>query len=89
MNSSVSWELRGRDGVYKTLSKFPHRNRERIIEAIDGLALNPFAGDLEKMKGENRIWRKRVGNYRIFYEIIPADKVIYVFGAERRTSKTY
>lgn len=89
MNLNINWGLRVRNGVYKTLSKFPHRDRERITEAIESLVLNPFVGDLEKMKGEDRTWRKRVGNYRIFYEIILEDKVIYVFRVERRTSKTY
>ena len=46
-------------------------------------------GDIEKMKGEINNWRKRIGNYRIFYEIIPKDKTIYVFHVERRASNTY
>jgi len=53
------------------------------------LPSNPYRGDIEKMKGEENIWRRRIGAYRIFYEIIPKEKVIYVFRAERRTTKTY
>lgn len=89
MNLNINWELRVRDSVYKALSKFPNGDRKRITKAIESLVFNPFAGDLGKMKGEDRAWRKRVGNYHIFYEIIPEDKVVYVFRVERRTSKTY
>jgi mRNA-degrading endonuclease RelE of RelBE toxin-antitoxin system len=41
------------------------------------------------MKGEENVWRRRAGAYRIFYELIPKTKIIYVFRVERRTSKTY
>ena len=41
------------------------------------------------MSGEDNVWRKRVGAYRIRYELIKEEKIIYVFQIERRTSKTY
>jgi len=41
------------------------------------------------MKGEENVWRRRVGAYRIFYELISKEKTINVFRVERRTSKTY
>ncbi|PIQ07418.1 MAG: hypothetical protein COW72_00415 [Candidatus Nealsonbacteria bacterium CG18_big_fil_WC_8_21_14_2_50_37_10] len=43
----------------------------------------------KKMRGEKNVWRRRVGAYRIFYELIQKEKVIHVFWVERRTSKTY
>jgi mRNA-degrading endonuclease RelE of RelBE toxin-antitoxin system len=59
-----------------------------LIQAVQDLPANPFAGDIEKMEVEG-VWRRRVGVYRIFYEIISAQKVIYVFNIKRRTSSTY
>lgn len=41
------------------------------------------------MKGEENVWRRRVGSYRIFYEIIVDKKIIYVYDVKRRTSSTY
>ena len=89
MNSNKNWELKVRNKIYKLVSRFPKKDRERIINTIESLPINPFEGDIEKMKGEENIWRRRVGAYRIFCEIIPQEKVIYVFRVERRTSKTY
>lgn len=40
-------------------------------------------------EAEENSWRRRVGNYRIFYKIYIATKVILVFRIERRTSSTY
>ncbi|MBI2623743.1 MAG: type II toxin-antitoxin system RelE/ParE family toxin [Candidatus Liptonbacteria bacterium] len=56
---------------------------------LDSLAANPYAGDTWKMKGEEHSWRRRVGNYRIFYELFPNERVVHVYKIERRTSKTY
>lgn len=58
------------------------------MQTVRDLPTNPFTGDVEKMEAE-RVWRRRVGAYRIFYEIISTQKVIYVFNIKRRTSSTY
>ena len=90
MNSSTNWTLRVREKVYKELSKFPKGDQERIINIIENnLSSDPYGGDVEKMKGEEMVWRRRVGNYRIFYEIIAKEKIIYIFNVQRRTSNTY
>lgn len=89
MNSNISWALQVKPKVYKTLNKFPRHDGERILEVIEKLASDPYAGDMEKMEGQENSWRRRVGAYRIFYEVRIADKLIHVFRVERRTSKTY
>lgn len=48
-----------------------------------------FNGDIQKMKGEYNAWRKRIGAYRLFYEIVNSEKIIHVFNLERRSSNTY
>lgn len=89
MNSDANWVLQIDPTVYKTLEKFPRQDGERVYLTIKNLIFNPFAGDIQKMKGEQNSWRRRVGSYRIFYEVIPSERLIYVFKAERRKSKTY
>lgn len=50
---------------------------------------NPFAGDVVRLKGEDRSWRRRVGSYRIFFEIDTAKLTVDVVDVGRRTSTTY
>ncbi len=50
---------------------------------------NPHIGDVEKMKGQNTTWRRRVGSYRIKFDVYPDLRTIVVFKLERRTSTTY
>jgi mRNA-degrading endonuclease RelE of RelBE toxin-antitoxin system len=89
MNSSKGWGLRVDPSIFKTLKRMPRRNAEAILEVIQLLPKNPYFGDIQKMKGENNVWRRRIGSYRIFYKIDPTLKTILIFHLERRTSKTY
>ncbi|MBI3274037.1 MAG: type II toxin-antitoxin system RelE/ParE family toxin [Candidatus Colwellbacteria bacterium] len=89
MNSNRNWVLQVKPKVYKTFNKFSKDDRERILEIIEKLPSDPYAGDIEKMEGQENSWRRRVGAYRIFYEISMAEKLVHVFRVERRTSKTY
>lgn len=89
MNSFASWELRIDPGISKKLKWLPRHDVEAILAVIRFLPLNPYAGDIQKMKGQQDAWRKRVGAYRIFYKLVVTEKVILVFHVERRSSKTY
>jgi len=45
--------------------------RERILEAVTILAQNPFTEllQIKKLKGADDLYRIRLGNYRVVYEI--------------------
>ena len=89
MNLKTTWDLQIEPKVSKTLKKIPQGDARRIIIAIEQLPNNPYGGDIQKMRGEKNVWRRRVGEYRIFYEIIPTESILHVFHVERRTSTTY
>jgi len=89
MNSPRNWDLEVDDSVYKWLKKIPRQDAEVILEVIRLLPENPYFGDIQKMKGEDSAWRRRIGAYRLFYKIKISEKIVLVFHIERRTSKTY
>ena len=89
MNLSKNWDLRVDPAVFKALKGMVQRDAETILKVIKALPLNPFFGDIQKMRGKDNVWRRRVGSYRIFYKIETSEKTILVFYLERRTSKTY
>jgi len=86
---SKNWDLQVDPDVYKFLKRVPRREAEVILNIIRLLSADPYFGDIQRMRGAINIWRRRVGNHRIFYKIDTEKKVILVFRLERRTSKTY
>jgi len=50
---------------------------------------DPFWGDIARVHGRQEAWRRRVGNYRIFYDLMPERLLIVILAIERRTSTTY
>lgn len=85
----MNWDLIIDGDVRKYLKRIPKDDAQKILDVVRGLAVNPYAGDIKKMDGEKDLWRRRVGAYRIKYEVRAKEKIIYVFDAERRTSSTY
>jgi mRNA-degrading endonuclease RelE of RelBE toxin-antitoxin system len=50
---------------------------------------DPFSGDIKRLRGQTSAWRRRVGNYRIVYDLHINEQLIVVAGILRRTSTTY
>jgi mRNA interferase RelE/StbE len=68
----------------KALEKLPADVTERIERCIDALALNPKPPGVVKMQGDANLWRIRVGDYRIVYEIHDATILILVLNIVHR-----
>ena len=89
MSSNGNWELKVDPRVYKELAKFPQKDVARIAFVLDDKNFDPYAGDIQKIKAEENVWRRRIGAYRIFYEVNQNTRLANVFWVERRTSSTY
>ena len=61
----------------KSLSKIPLDYRDRIIDAIRGLAEDPRPAGAKKLSGR-KAWRIRLGSYRVIYEINGDELIVLV-----------
>jgi mRNA interferase RelE/StbE len=59
------------------LKKIRREDKVRILRSISLLANEPRPGGCRKMSGYNDIYRIRVGNYRVIYQI-DAKRIIVV-----------
>ena len=50
---------------------------------------DPFGGDVKFLRGLNGALRRRVGDWRILYDLNSESKVIVVTAVKRRGSNTY
>lgn len=72
----------------KSLKRIPAADRTRIVAALGEMQENPFRGDIRKLQGLPG-FRRRIGNWRILFEVIVARRHVVVAAIERRTSTTY
>jgi mRNA interferase RelE/StbE len=62
----------------KSIAKLPRREQQWVRAAIDLLANEPRPPGCVALAGEESVYRVRVGDYRILYEVFGARMVIQV-----------
>lgn len=73
--------------VKKFLDKQDKTVRRRIQNALLELAENPYqATHVKRLKGRQGLFRKRVGDYRIIYELVDQQLIILVLKISSRGS---
>lgn len=83
------WTLLLAAPAQEDFGKLPAKEQQRIKAALVSLQEDPFRGDIQRLKGQPHAWRRRVGNYRILYDLDVERRLILVAGILRRTSTTY
>jgi mRNA interferase RelE/StbE len=58
--------------------------RGRIKQRIDSLALNPYPQGIKKIEGEEGLYRLRVGDYRILYQVKTKILLVLIVGIGHR-----
>lgn len=85
----MAWNLVVVKSAEKQLKKIPARDADRIRRALVEMQDTPFAGDIVYLKGEQNVLRRRIGNWRIIFEVLTEQKTIIIEAILRRTSTTY
>ena len=67
----------------KELEKVPEKDRKKVIKNIRDLSLDPRPQGVKKLSGQEK-YRIRQGNYRILYQIVDEELIIYVVGVGHR-----
>jgi len=62
----------------KSIARLPHKEQLRVRAAIDLLADDPRPPGCVAMAGQDSVYRVRVADYRILYEVIDDRLVIQV-----------
>lgn len=85
----MKWELLLAGPAGKALKRMPAADRGRILAALDEMEEDPFQGDIVRLKAQPTAWRRRVGNWRILFDVDPNRRLVIVHDILRRTSTTY
>ena len=80
----ASYKLSFKRSTEKELRKISPPELRRVVKAIQALAHDPRPPDVRMLKGPDRYWRVRQGNYRIVYEIDDPTKQIVIIKVGHR-----
>jgi mRNA-degrading endonuclease RelE of RelBE toxin-antitoxin system len=50
---------------------------------------NPFGGDIARLRNQPAAWRRRVGDWLIFFDLHTAQHIVDIVDVRRRRSTTY
>ena len=71
------YKIQIKHSVEKDISAYDKNIKQRLIEAIYTLQINPYKNS-KKLQG-TEFYRKRVGNYRIVFEVIKKDSCVIIY----------
>ena len=80
----AKFELRFKKSVARDLRRIPVVEVKKILKRIDGLSENPRAVGCVKLAGNDK-YRIRQGRYRILYQIVDKELIIYVVKVAHRS----
>ncbi len=86
----MNWDFLLAKDAQRAFRSMPANDRTRINRAFNEMKIDPLSGDLVALKGEYQgQFRRRVGSWRIIFELDPTAHVILIHDIRRRTSTTY
>ncbi|MDP2932066.1 MAG: type II toxin-antitoxin system RelE/ParE family toxin [Chloroflexota bacterium] len=84
----MTYKIILRQPAQKQLDRITGKDYEAIARTISALALEPRPKKVKKL-AESGLWRIRVGQYRVVYNIDDGGKLVMVVRVIRRNEDTY
>ena len=84
----MKWGLLIASRAKRQLRRLSAEDRDRIDEAFSEMCEDPFDGDVKFLRGVNAL-RRRVGDWRILFELDEKKRIIFIDAVKRRGSNTY
>ena len=79
-----SYKIEPNNSLEHDLRKIDRQFISKILDAIGGLADNPFPVQSRKMKGSESSYCLWIGDYRIIYQVDTENKVVNIYHVRHR-----
>jgi mRNA interferase RelE/StbE len=73
----------------KLKDRIRRQDFERLRNAARSLAEEPRPQRVRKIKGAEKAYRIRVGNYRVVYDVYDGDELVLILQIARKSETTY
>jgi mRNA interferase RelE/StbE len=81
----LKYEARLSRRASKELDSLEKSIQKRILQKLEELQENPFPHGATKLQGMRGIWRVRVGDYRILYEVFSQEGLLLIDKIDHRS----
>lgn len=85
----MNWEIHIVERARKQLVNIQEKDRGYILLALQEMRADPFSGDVVWLKDQSYALRRRVGAWRILFDVNTKIKFVVVGDIRRRTGNTY
>jgi mRNA interferase RelE/StbE len=79
------YSLTFRKSVEKDLRKIPKEIILHIFEHVENLTSEPIPHDAYKLTSAENLYRIRVGDYRVIYQVLHSNREVIVFYIRHRS----
>jgi mRNA interferase RelE/StbE len=79
-----SYEIRWKRSAERDLRNIDPQQVHQIIKAVESLVDNPFPPQHRKLRGSERDYRTRVGDYRVIYQVDIKTKIVIIYHVRHR-----
>ena len=81
----ASYEIHWKRSAERDLRNIDPQQIPRIIHAVGALENNPFPPQHRKLRGSEREYRLRVGDYRVTYEVDTSLRRVTIYHVRHRS----
>jgi mRNA interferase RelE/StbE len=81
-------QLKYEKAAEKFLSRCDKVLGERVFRRVNRLLVEPYPNDMKILKGNEKLCRIRIGDYRVLYEVLSSEGKIIIHNIHKR-SKVY
>jgi mRNA-degrading endonuclease RelE of RelBE toxin-antitoxin system len=89
MSGAMPWDLVITRPATRDLRQLSRDDLGRVNAAFEAMRANPYSGDIKFLAGSDGTLRRRVGVWRIMFEVRQQTRNVVIHGVRRRTSTTY
>ena len=80
----ASYSIEWKHSAAKDLRRLSRDVIQRVVQAVEQLASDPYPAGVRKLVGSEHTYRIRVGEYRVVYRVFPSVLVVEVIRVGHR-----
>lgn len=80
----MAYQVIVKPSAAKVIRKLDRSTQAKVVRLLDALAQEPRPGGVVKLEGDDNLWRVRIGDYRVVYEIHDGKLIVLVLRVGHR-----